>query len=505
MSSVLFPVKTHLEPGEVETGLQAVIRDGLTTQAMLTLIGGAFLTDFALRLGASNFVIGVIAALGPLSQLIQVPSIALVERFRNRRAMTVYSVVVARTALLGLAVIPFLSAPGAGLALLLGCLAVTSVFAAVGSCSWNSWMRDLIPVERLGGFFGRRMALATVLGIVCSLAGGVFIDLWKRAQPARVLEGYTWLFLAGTLAGLLGVYFISTIPEPALHAVSGRRHPWEALALPFGDGNFRRLLAFMGSWNFAVNLALPFFAVYMLTTLGLALSTVIALSVGYQVVYFLCLPLWGRYADRFGHKAVLSLNGALFLLCFVAWVFTALPGRHFLTLPLLALLHGLLGIAASGVTLGTNTLGLKLAPHGEATPYLAAVSVVNALAAGLAPLLGGKLADAFSHLDLSWTWRWAGGLSPGRTLSVHSWDLLFLLAAALGLYGLHRLALVTESGEVDARLMLRELDLELRNRRFWGLAPLGLTRLIYFFPATVAQYLQANARPKPQPAQRKGK
>ena len=40
---------------------------------MGVLAGGAFLVDFALHLGASPFVIGAIAALGPLTRTLQIP------------------------------------------------------------------------------------------------------------------------------------------------------------------------------------------------------------------------------------------------------------------------------------------------------------------------------------------------------------------------------------------------------------------------------------------------
>jgi len=47
------------------------IKDGVASQAMGVLTGGAFLIAFAIKLGASNFVIGLLAAIGPLSQLLQ--------------------------------------------------------------------------------------------------------------------------------------------------------------------------------------------------------------------------------------------------------------------------------------------------------------------------------------------------------------------------------------------------------------------------------------------------
>ena len=51
------------------------------------------------------------------------------------------------------------------------------------------------------------------------------------------------------------------------------------LRRPLADGNFRRLIVFLGTWNLAVNLAAPFFTVFMLTTLHMDMTSVMTMSV----------------------------------------------------------------------------------------------------------------------------------------------------------------------------------------------------------------------------------
>ncbi len=50
-------------------------------------------------------------------------------------------------------------------------------------------------------------------------------------------------------------------------------------------------------WNFALNLAVPFFAVYMLTRLGLSLPTVIGFTMLSQITNVLFARVWGAMAD----------------------------------------------------------------------------------------------------------------------------------------------------------------------------------------------------------------
>ena len=46
--------------------------------------------------------------------------------------------------------------------------------------------------------------------------------------------------------------------------------------------------------------------------------------------------------------------------------------------------------------MASGNIGLKLAPKGEATTYLASNSIVNSLAASMGPILGGTFADYFA-------------------------------------------------------------------------------------------------------------
>ena len=91
-----FKTEETLSEDQVQSALRNIIKDGVASQAMGILTGGAFLVAFAVKLGASNLVIGLLAAIGPLAQLLQLPSIFLVERIRNRRLITVVAAALSR-------------------------------------------------------------------------------------------------------------------------------------------------------------------------------------------------------------------------------------------------------------------------------------------------------------------------------------------------------------------------------------------------------------------------
>ena len=485
-----FVVKDTLTEEEVQSGLQAVIKDGLASQAMVTFTGGAFLVAFALNLGASNLMIGLMASIPPLMQLVQIPSIYLVEKIRKRRAISVYASASSRIIWLLIALMAIFLPSKEGLMFFIVALALHSAIGAVSACSWSSWMRDLVPQDQLGSFYSKRMRLSTGLGIILYLAAGFYVDFVKKLFPDLELYAYSTLFLIGFFAGMLGVYFISTIPEPRMVTQEGRSKFFEQMLTPFEDINFRKLITFLGSWNFAVNLAAPFFTVYMLKRLRMDMSFIIALTVLSQIMNFTFLRIWGKFSDLFSNKSVLAVCGPLFLACILAWTFTTMPEKHVGTIPLLVAIHLFMGISIGGVTLASGNIALKLAPREQATAYLAANSIVNSLAAGVAPVLGGKFADFFATRELALTLNWK---SPVRELSFHTlnfqhWDFFFFLAFLIGLYSIHRLAKVREVGEVEEKIVIHELVSEIQ-RPLRNLSTAGGLRQMVAFPISLVRHV----------------
>lgn len=478
----LSPVATISEP-ETERGLRAVVMDGLCSQAMGTFTTGTFLVGYALALGANNAMIGLLAAIPFLANLLQVPTILLVERLRMRKAIVVISNVVGRLALLAAALLPLLPTVQLRLWALLICFVIYNAGAAVSGSTWNSWMRDFVPEDRFGRYFGNRLFLATALGMVLSFAAAFAIDGWKAWLPDAMVWGYAGLFGIGAASGFVGLYFLSVTPEPMMEPRHPTRTFRETLSQPFKERNFRGLILFLASWNFAVNLAAPFFPVYMLSRLGFEMSFVIVVTVVSQASHLVVVRTFGQLADRFSNKSVLAVCGPLFIACIFAWTFTTMPDRHSGTVPLLIVIHILMGIATAGVTLGSSNIALELAPRGQATAYMGAVSLVNSIAAGIAPIIGGLFAEFFASQELSLILRWTRGVTEFQmdTLSLKHWDFFFLFAAIIGLYSIHRLTLVAEEGEVQEREVLRELALEAR-RSIRNLSTVGGLRAGSLFP-----------------------
>ena len=460
-----FATDDDMSPATRREGLRWWFRNAFGSQAMDTLTVGAFLTAFALELGATTIAIGLLAAIPHLTQVLQIAGVYLDDRWRNRRVISVLFTALSRPMFLLMAAAAFVQPATLALALFGAAFALRYALTALMSCSWNSWIRDLVPDERRGNLTGRRLALMSGVSIVLGLLAAVFVDAWKAYAIGPPTIPYAILFALAFLGGMASTYCMARMSEPTPAPGSSEVALLARLRHPFYDANYRRLLAFVATWNFAINLAAPFFMVHMLKRLELDLWLVMVLTILSQLMNLAVLRRWGDIADRFSNKAVLRVCAPLFIGCIFAWAFTTFPERHALTIPLLIVLHMLTGVATAGVTLASGNIAMKLAPRGDATAYLASNSLVISLAAGVAPVIGGLLAHFFTERELSLILRWRTpeGAHQFDTLSISQWDFFFVIAAAVGMVAVILLRRVREVGEVDEKVVLSEMYLQARR------------------------------------------
>jgi MFS family permease len=448
-----------ITPEELARGQRALMQDAAWASLTGALYGGVILVGFALALGASPFVIGLLAAIPLIAQAAQLPAIALVEKLRQRRRIAVTSVTLARVLILSLAIIPWLQVGEARLAYLVVAQLGVTVLGATTACALNSWLHQLLPREGLGKFFARRLFWATAVSCVGTLAAGVIVDHWPASER---IQAYSITFAAAAVAGFVSSYFLSTVPEPPMDHAGPAASIAAKMLAPFRDRKFRSVLIYIASWNVASNMAAPFLAAYLLQQLGYALSTVTTLWVASQVANALTLYLWGRLSDRFSNKAILDVALPLHFTCILGLAFVAIFRQHWLTLPLLYAIHLAMGAAGGGISLATGNLGLKLAPQGQGTSYLAAIGLMASVMGGVAALVGGSLAQWFQSAEISVVVHWAGATRSGEValLGFARWQFLFLISALLGLYVLHALSRIDEGEEISQRVVMQHFALE---------------------------------------------
>lgn len=440
-------------------GQRALVAEAAWASLTAALSGGVVLVALALQLGAGPQAIGLLGAIPFIAQAAQLPAIAVVDHVRRRKLLGVLTLGLARLLILALALLPLLPAGDLRLTALIVMQAIIASLGSFAACAVNSWFHQLLPAAELGTFFARRLMWATGMACAGTLAVGLLVE---RAPWDDKVVSYAVALAGAGLAGILATWCLARCPEPVMEEAGPRLRLMQQLRQPFADRGFRALLLMLGSWNLASNLVAPFLTVFLIQQLGYGLSTVTALWVSSQVANGVTLLAWGRVSDRLSNKAILGVAVPMYFACTIGLVFVPGGPPHALQLSLLFALHIVMGTAGGGISLATGNLGLKLAPRGRATAYLAAIGIVGSVSGGIAPLAGGALAQWFSERNLWLIVRWVSPEHTGEVsvLSFAHWEFLFAISALLGLYVLHAVSRLGEGTEVSERRVIQELGLE---------------------------------------------
>jgi len=424
-----------------------------------SLSGGVLLAAFALELGATPFEVGVLAAIPFICQAAQLFGVVLVERIRERKRIGVIAVGIARVVILLLAVLPVLAEGWPRLGMLIAAQFAICALGSIGGCAINSWMHQLLPRAALGSFFGRQLFAATSFACLGTLGAGLLVD---HPPGGSTQLAYAVCFGTAGIAGAISTVYLARVPEPRMGPAGPAMATLERLRAPIADRPFRRVLVLLAAWNLASNVAAPFLTVYLIQQLGYGLTTVTSLWVLSQLANVVTIYLWGRLSDRLSNKAVLSVALPAYFACLLSLVFIDATTTSTSRLVALAVMHFVMGAATGGIGLAAGNLGLKFAPQGQATAYLAMTGLVSAIVGGVAPIVAGLFAQGVAQSELSVVMRWT---SPDRraelaVLSFAHWEFLFAISCVLGLYVMHALSRIDEGDQISEHRVMQEFALE---------------------------------------------
>lgn len=442
---------------QADLGMQRMVQEGIFSRIMDGLTGGVILAGFALALGATDLQIGALTAIPFLAQLAHLPALALLRRFPDRRPLVAWLAGASRLLFFVVAALPFVEGPFDRVDALVAVMLAYATLATLAGAGWQVWVREMVPRERLGAYFGKRMAILAAVGLVTLLVAGEVVALWSRFVPHAPLAGFAVLFVVGGACGLASALVLGRAPS----VVASGPAPLplrDALRKPFADREYRCVLVFLGAWGFAANLAVPFVSVVLLRTLGYSVALVTGLAALSLLANVAGLRLWAPFTDRFGNKPVLGLSASVFLVTILAWALVPkVPGP--LVLGAAFAVHVLLGFANAGLDVASTGLTMKMAPDDDIPAYLSSASLVKALLSGVAPILGGILVTALGarRLSLQLAWSAPGGETVFTPLAFAGHDFLFLASVVLGLYALHRLLGFREEGEAPPEQVMRAM------------------------------------------------
>ena len=367
-------------------GLKWFWMDGVFGQAQASS-STDYIPLFALAAGASAGSIGALAAVGNFLSIGGYLSGAGVAwRLRQRKPFVVAAGGGAsRLMILLLAALPFVTGHGPLLVVLLIAVnALSLMFGSLCNPPWASMAADLVPAESRGRYFAsRNLAMGAVALVTSPLAGWIVRTV--NSRTSQDLLGYQATLLLAFVCGMLSTYSFSRIPEPPIGVPARlRRRTRNVLDLLKRNSAFTWLAASSFVWGFSLNVASPFFNVYLVTGLH-GTSAEVGIATGVSALTGIAgQALFGSLSDKRGNRAVLVLTGILIPILPPCWVLARVPYHVYI-------INTASGILWAGYNLASFNMLLELSPLEEREAAVALYQSAVSASAVLGPLVGGLL------------------------------------------------------------------------------------------------------------------
>ncbi|MDB4349751.1 MFS transporter [Omnitrophica bacterium] len=391
-----------MDKSSQDKALNFSIIDGALSAVMGSLAGGIFLMGFALKvLKAQPQQIGILAALPMFANLIQIFGSYIIEKTGKKKILCFLSILFSRVFWILIIMLPLaIFAPLSDwrVWVLVAVIALSSLFGSLSGVAWLAWMSDLVPENIRGTYFGKRNMIASACGMVVILLGGKFITVWERSFSETNPYGFIILFALGLLAGLVATWFLSGIPEArGPDKKEGAGFNLSVFLQPLKDRNFLTLILFVSAWMFAIQIAAPFYGVFMIENLKVDFTAITIFGTFATFATLLMMKIWGPISDKLGNKPVIIVSGLVLAIVPFIWVL-ALPGNYYLAV---LAAHILSGAFMAGAALSQFNILIKLSPAQGRSVYLALFAAITGLAGALAPIVGGSLSKILEGFSLT--------------------------------------------------------------------------------------------------------
>lgn len=371
---------------KVKKSLRVSYWDGMGASLMIGLTQD-YIIPYALALKASVKQIGLLSSLPNLcAALIQLKSADFTERLASRKKIILSSVFFQALTLLPIMFIPYCMKDNPAVMLIVFVVIFTG-FGAVSLGPWLSLMSEYIPARKRGAYFGWRNRVLGFMVVVSSLSAGVILQLLKH----NVLKGFLIILILALIARVSCCYFLMRMYEPTFKHSHESYFSFYAFLKRAKESNFARFVFFVAGLNFCVNIAAPFFAVFMLRDMKLSYITYTLLMVTVPITSLLLIQRWGRLADRAGNIRILK-----FTACFIASL--PLPWIMYRHPVFLIFVQILGGFAWSGFNLCATNFIFDSVSAEKRTRCFSYFNVINGLASSAGALLGGYLATHLPEL-----------------------------------------------------------------------------------------------------------
>ncbi|HLF54365.1 MAG TPA: MFS transporter [Candidatus Nanoarchaeia archaeon] len=337
-----------------------------------------YLVAFALALGASNVIVGIIGSLPFLAYLItQIPGAELAQHYSRVKVYFIFTLI-GRLFWIPLLLAPYIITKPLMMVILFFLL--YKIGETIADPAWTSLMAETILPKHRGAFSSQRYGYIGLFGMIAIILGGIWLKQFPKDSP----NGFAIMFLAGLFMAVMATFVALKIKEPKYkdhnhHTIK------EFLTI---TGPLKNFTAFSVAFNFAFMLASPFFTVYMLKNLEINYMYYGIVTSVTTISQIIASRYVGKLTDKFGDKHI----------GFLGYLGTALVPLMFLlitkqSLWLLVPVQIFSGIVWAAADIAGFNLLLGLADPKKRVFQIAEYNLYASLPLVIAPILGGWITE----------------------------------------------------------------------------------------------------------------
>ena len=368
------------------------------------------LPAYANKFTDSNFIISLIPTAMMLGFAIpQILSSGYTRNVTRKKRFVIIVGIPQRLSWFALAIATFFLAkgnPGLMLGLFFLCYITYTLSTGVIIPVWAEFTAAIIPQAKRGRFTGYRHFFSSGLGVLAAMLANYILKTFPYPQNFACCFFLTALFctLAMPILGLS-----REVPYPKPKDTGSLRNYFKYLPhILFNNRNYSKYLitTILFSFQSMVNIFYTVYAIRILQVTDAQIAIFTGVLMGSQAASNI---FWGYLADKKGHKIIIVIA---MLSASIAPIVAITANSFFIYCGVFVFM----GFSYSARMISTFNILFEFAPADEKATYISLTNTITAPFSGLAPILGGLLADLFGY-------KFIFTLSPGIGLVA-----LFMLA-----------------------------------------------------------------------------
>jgi hypothetical protein len=397
----------------------------------------AFNATYALRLGASNTMIGWLSSLPALfAMIILMPAARFLETQSDRGPWLRWSLLIGRGMFLGVAFVPWVF-PNRAAEIMIAILILRSLPMNAFSAGFNPLLADIVPARDRARVFANRNIIHSATLAVSTFLLGKWLDAAYAIPWAGFPVNFQMMYVVGGIAALLSTYYVSRVRIPETEVVGRSARPQAegdedklgvlssvkatlagvrstltgVWAQASKHQSFVRMVINTLLFNFGAWLVMPLYVIFFVKQLQASDSWIGLNSTLAQVGGIAGHLIWRRVIQRYGNGRTLRL--AVPMAASYAFLVALFPD-----LTLILIWGMLINLINPGVNLSHFTLLIEQCPPARRASYMAFFSSVMNAGAFVGPMLGVALSEV---IDIRWVLLAGGAIRLGGALMFHLW------------------------------------------------------------------------------------